>query len=465
MLKSLHLKLTLAFLGATLGLVVLIGSGAYFDLQEYFRSSIDLSLMHAMTGQFHLFGIQLPSQLVEAEYQWIQQAGGAGIAPSFAVPAQSSGNSEGGEGEGAGHELLEGEYSADVASIFVLPLDQTGDLLFNPNAYAPPMDPNIASLQAALDNGYDLRTISLPSGTRVRVLSFKTEQGTQPAVLQLGRLLIDQDRALAQLLAGIATVGGVILLLSGAGSWWLAGRTLLPAQRAWDQQQSFVANASHELRTPLTLIRASTEVALRGQVGNKESRLLHDVLDESEYMGRLVDDLLLLSRLDAGGLNLEQRRVNVKNMMVDIRRQTKKMPKGDRISVQTKNGAGFVQGDPARLRQTILILLDNALKHTGDEVPVSVETNRVGKRVEFIVEDKGQGIPSEHLGHLFERFYQVAGKSGQATRTYGLGLSIAKKLIELHKGTIQVESKLGKGTRFTISLPATIISRTRSADA
>jgi signal transduction histidine kinase len=461
MLKTLHLKLTLAFLAATLGLVVLIGGGAYLDLQEYFRSSIDLSLMHAMTGQFHLFGIQLPPQLIEAELQWFLQAGG-----DPAEIAQASEEFEGEAGESQAHEILEGEYSADVASIFVLPLDQTGDLLFNPNSYAPPMDPNLDSLQAALENGHDLRTIRLPSGTRVRVLSFQTEEGTQPAVLQLGRLLTDQDSALSQLLTGIATVGGVILLLAGAGSWWLAGRTLLPAQRAWDQQQAFVANASHELRTPLTLMRASTEVALRGQVGNKESRLLNDVLEESDYMSRLVDDLLLLSRLDAGGLNLEQRKVQIKNILADIRRQIKKIPRGERISVQTKDVSGYIRGDAARLRQVILILLDNALKHTADQVYISVSTNRVGKRIEVIVEDKGQGIPAEHLSHLFERFYQVAGKSGQATRSYGLGLSIAKKLVELHKGTIRVESKLGKGTRFTISLPAEyLISRTKSAAA
>ena len=467
MLRTLHLKLTLAFLAATLGLIGLIGGGAYLDLQNYFQSTVDLSLMHSMTGQFHLFGIQLPPVLVQAEYEWMQQSGGAGIAPRSAVASQLTGEgSENEEGEAEGHEVLEGEYSADVASIFVLPLDQTGDLLFNPNAYAPPMDPNQDAVQAALANGFDQRTLSLPSGTRVRLLTFKTEENFQPAVLQLGRLLIDQDRALSQLLTGIATVGGIILLLSGAGSWWLAGRTLVPAQHAWDQQQAFIANASHELRTPLTLIRASTEVALRGQIGTGESRLLNDVLEESDYMSRLVGDLLLLSRLDAGGLNLERRKVQIKNVLTDIRRQVKKMPRGEGISVQTKDVSGYVNGDATRLRQVLLILLDNALKHTPTGTPVSVSANRAGKNIEFIVEDKGPGIAQEHLKHLFERFYQVAGKSGQATRSYGLGLSIARKLVELHGGTIRVQSKVGEGTRFIIFLPAIHLpSRTRSAAA
>lgn len=428
-------------------MILLIGGSAYLDLQNYFQTTVDLSLMHSMAGQFHLFGNPLPEQLVEAEVAWVQQSGNsAGI-------ARSSNEASEHEEEDIEHEILEGEYSADVAAIFVLPLDETGDLLFNPNSYAPPMDPNVDAAQAALVAGNDLRTISLSSGTRVRLLSFRTEEGSEPAVLQLGRLLIDQDRALSQLAMGIATVGVFILILVGGGSWWLAGRTLVPAQQAWDQQQAFVANASHELRTPLTLMRASTEVALRGNVGKKERGLLKDVLQETDYMSRLVDDLLLLSRLDAGRLTLEQGRLPVRKLLTDINRQVGKMSEGKRISVQVKNAVGNIQGDTARLRQVLLILLDNAIKHTPPDTPVSVTSQRVGKNIELVVEDKGQGIPAAHMPHLFQRFYQVAGRSGQATHSYGLGLSIAKRLIELHGGTIRVESQLGSGTRFTVALP------------
>lgn len=440
----------MAFLGATLGLILLIGGAAYLDLQNYFQTTVDLSLMHSMAGQFHLFGNPLPTQLVEAEVEWVQQSGSsAGVARS-SNEEEAEHESE----ETLEHEILEGEYSADVAAIFVLPLDETGDLLFNPNSYAPPMDPDVEAAQRALAVGNDLRTIQLPSGTRVRLLSFRTEPKTEPAVLQLGRLLIDQDRALSSLAVGIASVGGLILVLVGGGSWWLAGRTLVPAQRAWDQQQAFVANASHELRSPLTLMRASTEVALRGNLGKKERGLLNDVLNESDYMSRLVDDLLLLSRLDAGRLNLELVKQPVRKLLNDINRQISKMPQGKRISIQAKNGAGTILGDSARLRQVLLILLDNAIKHTPAETPVRVTSHRVGKNIELVVEDEGPGIPAAHLPHLFQRFYQVPGRSGQTTHSYGLGLSIAKRLIELHGGRIWVESQLGSGTRFTISLPS-----------
>ncbi len=450
MLRSLHWKLTAAFLAATLGLILLIGGGAYLDLQSYFQSTVDLSLMHSMVGQFHLFGVALPDELVQAELEWAQQSAGSGFAAALSPVNEE--NNENQEGEGSQHETLEGEYSADVAAIFVLPLDERGDLLFNPNTYAPPMNPDLDATKASLVNGSDFRTITLPSGNRVRLLSFRTTEGIEPAVLQLGRLLIDQDRALSQLVLGITTVGSIILLLAGAGSWWLAGRTLVPAQRAWDQQQAFVANASHELRTPLTLMRASTEVALRGQMGRKERGLLNDVLQESDYMSLLVDDLLLLSRLDSGKLNLEIERLSVKKLLSDIQRQVKKLTNGSQINVSNKN-EGYVMADPARMRQIVLILLDNALKHTPPGTSINLETKHFGKKIELIVEDKGPGIQAEHLPHLFERFYQVAGRSGQATHSFGLGLSIAHRLIELHKGTIKVDSHAGTGTRFTISLP------------
>jgi signal transduction histidine kinase len=450
MLRSLRWKLTLAFLGATLGMILLIGGGAYLDLQNYFQTNVDLSLMHSMAGQFHLFGNSLPEKLVEAEVAWVQQSGvSVGFAES---PAEQEHEIE----ESLQHEILEGEYSADIAAIFVMPLNSEGKVLFNPNSYPLPMEPYPDAAQAALSLGNDLRTVTLTSGTRVRLLTFRTEQGTEPALLQLGRLLIDQDRALSQLAVGIAWVGSIILVLAGAGSWWLAGRTLVPAQQAWDQQQAFVANASHELRTPLTLMRASTEVALRGNLAKKERDLLNDVLNESDYMSRLVDDLLLLSRLDAGRLKLEITNVPIKRLFSDIKRQAEKMEHGMRINVEVKSPAGSVKGDVARLRQVLLILLDNAIKHTSSETAVRVFSQQYGKVVEIIVEDQGPGIPAAHLPHLFQRFYQVPGRSGHATHSYGLGLSIAKRLIEQQNGKIRVESHLGSGTKFTISLPAAV---------
>jgi len=116
------------------------------------------------------------------------------------------------------------------------------------------------AIRSALQNGYDWRTVRMGDGPRVRLLTYRTSGTGAPPVIQVGRLLHDQDRVLSQFLMGLLIVGGSISILLGVTSWWLSGRSLRPAQRAWEQQQVFVSNASHELRTPLTLIRATADL-------------------------------------------------------------------------------------------------------------------------------------------------------------------------------------------------------------
>ncbi len=448
----------MAFLGATVFLILLVGGSAYFGLRNYFNSSADLSLLHGMATQFQLYGFTLPPQLDAAENTWFDEQGAERVA--VAAPAQVAEGDTGdaledieqsaqlGIGEGR-----EETYSSDIILVFVMPLDEQGNLLFNPNPYPLPMDPNVAASQAALQNGSDLRDAYLPTGQRLRLLSYRTQSGQQPAVLQVGRLLEDQDRVLLRVATSIGVAGLALIALVGAGSWWLAGRTLVPAQQAWDRQQTFVANASHELRTPLTLMRASTEVAMRQKAGPKRNRLLQDVLSETDYMSRLVDDLLLLSRLDGGRLQLALEPLAVNALLADVRAQAAKLPGGSTVAIKNESRNANVMGDRTRLRQVLLILLDNALGHNPPGTPIQVTAHQQGDRVEISVQDQGKGISPGYLEHLFERFYQIPSEAG-AGRGHGLGLSIAKGLVELHNGTIRADSALGEGTTFTISLPA-----------
>jgi len=459
MLKPLRLKLSLAFMAATSGLIVLVGGSAYGGLSNYFEKAVDLNLMHRMANQFQLFGFSLPVELAEAEAAWLTQQAGtrnAGSLLAYPFPAvegvEESEEDSGGQANHILHELSENVYGSDTLLVFVLPLDENGSLLFNPNPYPLPMEPDLASSQAALANGSDMRFGRLPSGERVRLLSYRTSPGENPAVLQVGRELADQDEVLAQLAASTGIAGVLILGLVGVGSWWLAGRTLVPAQFAWDQQQTFVANASHELRTPLTLLRASTEVALRGDLGAKEADLLKDVLNETDYMGRLVSDLLLLSRLDAGQLPLQLEAVVVRDLLDDIQEQVKKLPGGNQVTVRIGSAPGSVLADRTRLRQVLLILLDNATKHVPIGTKISVGAKALDKHIELSVEDRGSGISAEHLEHIFERFYQIEGVH-EEIHSNGLGLSIAKGLIDLHGGSIWAESEPGRGTAFKFKLP------------
>jgi signal transduction histidine kinase len=228
-----------------------------------------------------------------------------------------------------------------------------------------------------------------------------------------------------------------------------------PAQRAWDQQQAFVSNASHELRTPLTLIRATAEYGLRSNHGPPQRELLQDILGETDYMNRLVDDLLLLSRLDSHRLKLERTRISTRGLLQDIGQKTEKLAASQNIRLHLDETEGEILGDPDRMRQLLLILLDNALRYTEPGGEIHLGTTRQGGQVQISVRDNGIGISAEYLPHLFERFYQVrSSTSSDENRSNGLGLSIAKGLVEAQGGSIRIESQPGQGTRVIVSMPA-----------
>jgi signal transduction histidine kinase len=443
---------------AALALVVLVGGGTYRLLAFYFQSTTDLALQYRVARELQSLGAPLPPELQDARRKW--QASRSRLAGLVATPTARHSSDDEGEGEGEHAERLEDEppheedYDGELAAIFVLPLSAEGQMLSDPAQFALPDLPVGEAALAAQRNGRDWRTVRLSNGMRVRVLSYAVPGSAGPEVLQAGRALADQDRLLNQMLAGLLALGGASAIALGAGSWWLAGRSLLPTQLAWENQQTFVANASHELRTPLTLMRASAEVALRGlrpdDGGQRE--LLNDVVHECDHMSRLVEDLLLLSRLDAGRLMLASEAVSLPELFAEVQRQVGRLAeeRGVRLEAAASTGA-LAYGDLTRLRQVLLILLDNALRHTpaGGSIDLSAQT--AGRQVQVAVADTGSGIAPEHLPHVFERFYRPGGEQAPGS---GLGLAIAKGLIEAQNGQIHLESNPGGGTRITLLLPA-----------
>jgi signal transduction histidine kinase len=345
-------------------------------------------------------------------------------------------------------------YDSELSPVFVIPLDQNRQRISVPSLNPAPLVQDAQASASAMQRGSDLRTSLLPDGRRVRLLTYRVAVPGGPALLQVGRLLGDQDRLARGFLIGLLVLSGLSAALLGLGSWWLSGRTLGPAQRAWDQQQAFISNASHELRTPLTLIRASAEYARRGLADPERQALLSDILHESDYMNRLVDDLLLLSRLDAHRLKLDRARVDLPPLLDEMARQARKLAEGREIQVLPAPSRGAVRADPLRLRQVLLILLDNAIRHTPSGGTIQLEARPLGKFYEIRISDSGSGIPPEHLPHIFERFYQVPGAGGQEQRGNGLGLSIAKALVEAQGGSIRLDSQVGEGTTAVIGLPA-----------
>jgi signal transduction histidine kinase len=281
--------------------------------------------------------------------------------------------------------------------------------------------------------------------------------GLAGATLVVGQSLAGEERALGVLMLILVAVVGVGLMLSFAGAWFLAGRALVPIQRAFRRQQEFVADASHELRTPLTVLRSATDLLdhHRAEPLAANGELFDDVRAEIARLQRLTGDLLTLARSDRDQLDLAVAPLDLGSLAGEVVRRTEPMARerGVALSIRAREPGPIVEADPDRLQQVLLILLDNAIKHTPAGGRVAVEVAAGDGRASIEVADTGSGIAPEHLPRIFERFYRAdVARSREAGGT-GLGLAIAKSLVDAHGGTLDLASTPGTGTRATIRLP------------
>jgi len=218
--------------------------------------------------------------------------------------------------------------------------------------------------------------------------------------------------------------------------------------RALEMQREFVADVSHELRTPLTTLRGNLSLLSHQPAVPKEEQadILKDMVDETERMIRLVSALLEQARADsARGMTRDQ--VELPALLEEAVRQARQMDESRQISLEAPEGLSLLTWRDG-LKQVLLILLDNALKYTPGRIDVQAEV-REG-RLEIRVRDHGDGIPVEKLTHLFDRFYRGERASGTG---FGLGLSIAKSLVDAMGGQLVIESRLGEGSTALVSLP------------
>ncbi|WP_127495529.1 sensor histidine kinase [Paenibacillus glycanilyticus] len=254
------------------------------------------------------------------------------------------------------------------------------------------------------------------------------------------------------LAAGIA----IGLLLSMAGGYYLAGRALVPIRQSWEKQQRFTADASHELRTPITIIQAQTEMLLRHPYHTieEESSNISNILRESKRMGKLVDDLLTLTKGDTHDLALHWAPIYLDTVMNEVGEQFRLIAETKQIHVDSQVQPSIILwGDEERIRQVLLILLDNAYKFTPSEGSIVIEAHQTFHGIVIRISDTGIGIAPEDLAHVFERFYRGDKARTRSTGGTGLGLSIAEWIVKLHEGNIRIQSILGRGTTVEISFP------------
>ena len=225
--------------------------------------------------------------------------------------------------------------------------------------------------------------------------------------------------------------------------------------QTFESMRRFVADASHELRTPIAVIRGEADVALTQERPAEAYReTLSIILDESRRLSRLVDDLLNLARADAGKAQLQLRDFYLGDLLQDCCRSAQALAasKGLAIECKSPEDAPF-RGDEELLHRLVMNLLDNAIRHTPSGGRVAVSLDAGDSQMRLRVSDTGSGIAAEALPHLFERFYRGDRARSRQDGGFGLGLVIVKWIAESHGGTVAVESTVGAGSTFTVSLP------------
>jgi two-component system OmpR family sensor kinase len=362
-----------------------------------------------------------------------------------------------------------------------------GDLTLPPTSFTQPL--HGVSWQG---------TVTAHNGQAVRVYSVAlSDNGKVFGVLQVGESLAQLTATLQSITIALLIIIPFVLLLGALGSYWLAKRAFRPIlhltrtareikagdlhrrvpvphtrdevydlaltlnemigrlDQAFTQQRRFVADASHELRTPVTVIRSITDVALEEPLGLVEyQEILSEINAESERLGLLINDLLVLARADEEQIQLDHEPVRLDLLACDVAATMEPLAneRGIELQLQTLETA-TVSGDTARLIQVLMGLVDNALTYTnaGGTVTLSVEAR--DHIACLTVRDTGIGISEEDRAHIFERFYRADPARSRAAGGSGLGLSIAHWVIQAHGGAITVESKVGQGSTFIVTLP------------
>ncbi|HSX02005.1 MAG TPA: HAMP domain-containing sensor histidine kinase [Candidatus Saccharimonadia bacterium] len=285
---------------------------------------------------------------------------------------------------------------------------------------------------------------------RYRAFQYNADGDLMP----LGSAQDEIDAALGQLRLQLVYFNVVILLAGSGLSYWLAKRTLRPIEEALAAQTRFTADASHELRTPLTAMQTEIEVALRdaGLTHAQAVALLRSNLEEVGKLRALADGLLRLARQAETPLAL--RVVSLEEAASQAMNQVLAVAQAKGVAIDNEVGQLMVRGDLPSLKELLVILLDNAVKYSDQGTTVRLTAHRQGRLASLVVTDQGQGIRGSDLPHIFDRFYRSdSSRSKVKADGYGLGLSIAKKIVDLHQGTIEAKSVLEKGTVFTIRLP------------
>jgi signal transduction histidine kinase len=414
-LARLRLRLT-AWYAVTLGtIVMLLGAGLFIAIRGQIAAELDASLSTAADL------VQRATSIREAE------------------------------GRTASGKVLDAVSELHIPDRQIYLFDNTARPLVP--STAPPA--TLSAARQALTDSIVLLTLSPPNDHILRVYARRFHSPSKKeyvAVVVADQLELEDQYAALIVAFGAAAL--VALVLFAAGGSFLTRKSIEPVERTMSYMRRFMADAAHELRTPLAVLRSRAEVALAGDDEQGRHReALVAIERESIRLGKIVEDLLLLARSDAGGWPVNLKRVFLDDITSDAVSAASAMASRSHVNLSVDRfEEAPIDGDEALVRQLVMIVLHNAIKFTpeGGSVLVSVTNTPQGPLLSVI--DSGIGIPADQLVHVFERFYRGDAARGRADGA-GLGLSIAQWISDVHHARIGLRSEGGRGTVAEVRFP------------
>ena len=353
------------------------------------------------------------------------------------------------------------------------------------------------AMQSALKSEAVYESVRFHDEIPIRLLSHPIYHGESLVnILRVGTSLRPVEKMLDRLIFVLQIGSPLAVLVSMFGGWLLAGRALRPVNNITDTAQriaagdltqrihisstdeigrlastfndmigrlessirqirQFSADASHELRTPLTITKGETELALRkNRTPEVYREVLESNLEEIDRMSRIVDELLFLSRADLGEIKIAKDPVQLEHLIQEIQHQAQILGKDREVETVIRHlEPAEVAGDEWRLRELLLNIVDNAVKYSQEKGQIEINLEQTDTMAKLSVKDNGIGISPDDQKMIFDRFFRSDAARAHVQKGTGLGLAICKWITESHQGNIQVESTLGQGSRFTITLP------------
>jgi len=313
-----------------------------------------------------------------------------------------------------------------------------------------------AIAQKSWQNNKESWTSIISQTQYVRVYSVPFHKNSQHGIVQTTVDLHVIHFFMTTFMTHLMVSGLIFAIIAAMIGWFLAGKALIPVKRSWQQQEEFVANAAHEIRTPLTVIQTNLDVVLSSPDTKiaENMKWLDNAYTETEHMGRLISDLLLLAQVDGSEIKLDNKAFDLSALLIEISIQMEPVAQNQDLLFLWEIDPGMIlKGDKWRIRQLFMILLDNSFKYTPPGGNVKITARRSRDKIEILVQDSGIGISKEDRERIFERFYRADKARSRTQSGTGLGLSIAQWIIHVHRGSILLQSELGSGSCFTVILP------------